>query len=229
MIDHFLDRSATVRSCEKTWLDVAIVVIPTAVITVLNSSDMLLRWVDQTPAAAALLHLLLPLFGTAAVLFVVCARERMVAPAGFHQRSSSGSVYRFCNATRQTAKLSLLPLLGITAVSVTTMAPNGLRGATVASGYVCTARGFAANGSLVQFLDQYDLSVSPPVKLDDRGFFYIHLNRWRSRPLKIVVLAGACAGQKMTRTASQEATSCLAERVESPQTEKAPLWILDCP
>lgn len=222
IIDDFLDRRAKSRTCDRTWLDVCFVALPPSIIAILTVSGLLTRdhlWL--TPV----LDVLIPLLCALGVIFVLRARmspERR--DLGFRAREPQ-QVYRYCSAARTTAKIALIPMIGITTAAAWASAPNIVRGRD-ACGYVCNADGTALSG-YIQVIDRNGEPLAS-TELDDRGFFFVRLKALRTAPVGIEVLNSHCVDPRQTWDTTRRGTSCPRERVESPQTGIVPIWIFTC-
>ncbi len=231
MLHDFLDRRAAIRRCKNIWTDIALVAVPTSTIAILTVSDLLTKWLAQFRAASPLVHAVLPVAAVALSLFVINARGRDDdQPAGFQANGpiSTHWVYRFCNSSRQTAKATVLPMIGIALASVWTITPNAVRRIRGASGYVCSADGLAIRRGFVQLRDRYGSPVSVQVEIDDRGFFFTRPERWRMAPASVQLVATGCEPSELPYDTGLIGRSCPSEPIDNPQTGDAHVWVFRC-
>jgi hypothetical protein len=222
LIADYRDRRARSKSCDRTWLDVSFVALPPTIIAIVTVSGLLTRdraWL--TP----LVDTLLPLISVLGVVFVISARA---APdrrdTGFNGAEPQ-RVYRYCSGARNAAKVALVPMIAVASCVAWASAPNIVRGRD-ASGYVCNADGTAMRG-FVQITDRAGVPLAN-TELDDRGFFFVRLKALGSAPASIELINSRCANSRLSWHTTQRAMSCPRERVESPQTGSALVWVFVC-
>ena len=225
LVHDLADRRALRRKCDRTWLDVVIVAVIPAITSALTVSDLMTRWLASlTP----LIHAGLPGIALVVTAFVIAARERERGDeAGFVSGPPKAVwIYRFCHPARTTAKIVFVPLVALASLSGWAVTPNALRGRDF-SGYVCKANGSPMAG-FIEITSRSGTSLGRAA-LDDRGFFFIRAAAWSLAPDAIAIFNSECGRVKQSFRTGAHGESCPSERPESPQTGRAPVWLIPCP
>jgi hypothetical protein len=230
IVDHFLDRSASLSSTKNDWLETWGAVVPGIVANVLPFYGPVRDAVAHVPGALQLLRMLVPVLSIATCFYAVISRKALRSPLG-PLNAGTGFSYRFSNPLRQISKIALMFLVPIAVFEVIDNMPRNILSAGVIDGYLCSAsNGKPIAEALVQAYDTVDqlVSIAPSIT-DSDGYFALTLSRGSARPRELRT-EGKCGALKFDAAVKKRSKNgCPTPPTPPPDRGEVGIWIASCP